>query len=128
MIAAGTSGAIAGIWLNDGSANNLIFGYQINTALQLRGAVFSNFAGSFAADVFTAVLNMPIGPLAWLRIQETASHRTYFISSDGVNFIQVAQEANTAHFTTAKYGFAVENRTAAGDISMTVYSLTETNP
>ena len=124
----GGGGALGGLWLTDGSANNLFLCYQAG-AYYLRIPVFSNFAGSFVGDVLgNAIPAVPSGPLMWVRVQETASNRIYSLSSDGTNFMRIFSEANTAHFTTSQYGFALENRGSAGQVSGTLYSFTETNP
>jgi hypothetical protein len=124
----------AGLWLNDGSTKSIVFGnnllaqndgnfyviYSYTTFLQgSGGGVYTpTGAGNFG------------GPLLWLRVQETASARNYYVSSDGVTFFLYYTESNTAHFTTAKYGFAVMFRTNVhtGDGGITCYSFTETNP
>ncbi len=119
---------LAGLWLTDGSANNLFLCYQVQTALAIRAPVFTTFAGAFLGDAIGVTAMPSCGPLLWLRIQETASARKYFTSPDGITFTQIFTESNTAHFTTAKYGFAAEDRGGAGHVAMTVYSFTESNP
>jgi len=127
-MAPGTGGqGLAGLWLTDGSANNLFICYQAQSNGILRAPVFSSFAGAFVGDVVNAATNL-VGPLAWARIQETASNRLYFISSDGNTWTQIASESNTAHFTTTQYGFAVENRGGGGSVAGTLYSFTESTP
>jgi hypothetical protein len=122
--ASGVSSMIAGLWLSDGSAVNLFFG--VNTGGFLTATVLSNFGGTFGVNVLLVATN-PVNGLFWVRIQETASARNYYISSDGINFFLVATESNTAHFTTAKYGFGLDCR-AAGLGVITAYSFTETTP
>jgi hypothetical protein len=122
--------ALAGLWLSDGGSppNNLFFCYQNGVGIRI--PVFSNFT-TFASDVIASLPNPMANPLLWLRIQETASARTYFTSSDGITFAQMWTESNTAHFTTAQYGIGLENRagtSAEPDVMMTMYSFTETNP
>jgi len=120
-----TNTGLGGIWLTDGSANNLVFSY--NTANPgIIATVYSTFAGAFVSNAFFGT-GPPAGPLIWLRIQETASNRLYSYSSDGQTWVQIFSEANTAHFTTADYGFAAEQR-AAGQTMITAYSFSETTP
>lgn len=134
-MASGNNNALAGLWLSDGGAgpNNLFFGLQVN--VEMRAPLFTNFTTYAGSDAFgNSVQPFPQGGLVWFRIQETASNRIYSVSSDGINWAQVFSEANTAHFTTARYGFAVECRAgnvgASGpsDVMLTCYSFTETTP
>ena len=124
-----SNAGLVGLFLYDGSSNNLFWGYQSQASL--RGPVFSDLAGTFSTDAVGQYSAAVAGPLAWFRIQETASARNYLLSSDGINFFQVATESNTAHFTTAQYGWAVQSRSggpAGTQMGITVYSFTETNP
>jgi hypothetical protein len=122
----GPTQGLAGLFLYDGSGNNIIFCIQAGTGVRV--PLFSNLAGSFSSDVTSYFGIAFAGPLMWFRVQETASARNYYISSDGINFTLLATESNTAHFTTAQYGFACENRNSAGSMLITAYSFTETNP
>jgi hypothetical protein len=124
-----SSQGLGGLFLYDGSSNNLFWGIQNQATF--RAPVFSNLSGSFSTDAIGPTDAIPGGPLAWFRIQETVSARNYSYSSDGINFTQVFTESNTAHFTTAKYGWGVQERggaTALPTSLITVYSFTETNP
>jgi hypothetical protein len=68
-------------------------------------------------------------PVEWFQIVEDGVHRTYNVSSDGINFIQVQQTVVGDFLTTASYGVAVRNTTNSGQIGqMTVYSWKETSP
>jgi hypothetical protein len=123
--------SLVGLWLSDGGAgpNNLFLCRQSNVGLRI--PVFTSFT-AFSGDVIQA-FNTDISgsPLMWFRIQETASARIYSLSTDGVLFVQVFTESNTAHFTTARYGFAVSNRSAganAPDAMATLYSFSESTP
>jgi hypothetical protein len=120
-----------GLWLSDGGGgpNNLMFGFTNGFGIAI--TVFSNFTtNSSVVQRFST--QFPGGiPLLWLRIQETASNRIYSTSSDGVTWAQFFSEGNTAHFTTAQYGFVVQNLTAsaaAPDFVATWYSFSESNP
>lgn len=123
---------IVGLFLWDGGSNAIIYGTQwANNNLTV--VVYSALSGAVSSVAYAsgnAGGMFGIGPLLWLRIKEDASHRTYYISSDGINFASIFQEAVSAHFTTADYGFAAENRNAAitGNVMVTCYSFTETNP
>ena len=70
------------------------------------------------------------GPFVWLQVQETASARNFFVSSDGINFVLVYTESNTAFMTTANYGFGLKasGTGITGKVMSTLYSFTETNP
>jgi hypothetical protein len=121
-----TGGSLVGLWLSDGSAINIFFGIQTGGG-SLVATVLSNYSGSFSSNAFGTANCQPAGPLMWLRIQETVSARNYYISPDGINFFLVFTESNTAHFTTAEYGFGVDCR-AAGLTAVTCYNFTETTP
>ncbi len=122
---------VAGLWISDGTANNIIYGNQAAGDIRT-AAFFTTFGGSFSGFVIQNGASgfVPSGPLQWYRIQETASARNYYVSSDGITFELIFTESNTAHFTTSQYGWAAEYRGGAqtGDIAITCYSFTETNP
>ena len=121
---------VAGLFLYDGSANVLIFGVQPAGSI-ITAACYSNINGTFSGfQLQEGNVQFLTGPVLWLRIQETASARNYYLSSDGITFEEIRTESNTACLTTADYGFAVEYRGSAttGDVAITDYSFTETNP
>jgi hypothetical protein len=137
MSPGGTS-AEAGMYLSDGGSppNFIIFGIQL-------GPLGSTFSGTGLVDflctnfttvsavIFNASPPQGFGPLLWLRVQETVSARIYSLSSDGINFAQIDSESNTAHFTTARYGFAIGAQVGSAgtpDSLVTLYSFAETNP
>jgi hypothetical protein len=124
------SQSLAGIWITDGGnpPNNIIWSLQASQN-GFRGPMFSDFT-TFAGDIISQFYQSPwpVGGLLYMRIQETASARIYSFSSDGIVFNTVRTESNTANFTTAQYGWAIEDRQCFAPISMTVYSFTETNP
>jgi hypothetical protein len=120
---------IIGIWLTDGSAVNILFGYNPSNGWVC--TVFNNFSGSFNSNIGAAITYpMPLGPIVWLRVQETSTHRIFSMSADGINFFQCAPlVANNAFFTTTQYGFAVESRNlTAGIVQGVLYSFVETTP
>lgn len=136
-----SAGLLSGLWLNDTGTNNLFFG--IFTEGNFDGAILpelyigssTSFINGTANTIFVganAGQFIPIGGLLWLRIKETASARNYYTSTDGVTFYLIYTESNTAHFTTASYGWAVQmdGTTSGGqyDSGITCYSFTESNP
>lgn len=124
-----SSAGVGGVFLYDGSANNIFWGIQNQASF--RAPVFSSLSGSFSTDAISQVSGVPGGPLAWFRIQETASARNYYTSADGINFMLAGTESNTAHFTTSQYGWAVQARSGGNPTSpstITCYSFTESNP
>ena len=125
----GGTPCVGGMWLYDGSSNNILFGVENDMVGFTIAQVYSNLQGAFVGNVYAANA-IGLGPLLWFRIQETASARNYSLSSDGTNFYQVATESNTAHFTTTKYGFMSECRSPSDGTysTITVYSFTETTP
>jgi hypothetical protein len=128
----GPTQGLAGIWLSDGGSppNNLFWSMQGDN-LGFRIPLFSDLAGTFAGDILPQgslnIQPLPQGPLLWFEIQETASERIYSLG-DGSLFFPVFSESNTAHFTTADYGWGCENRSTPGNILITCYSFTETTP
>src|ERR1700674_4654108 len=119
---------LGGLWLSDGGAgpNCLVMGFQSNNGARI--PVFTNFT-TFAGDVIGVIQQPSVSGLLWLRIQETVALRIYSISSDGINFSQLFSEVVTAHFVTARYGFAVECRGSNATqpaTQLTAYSFTET--
>lgn len=119
---------IAGLWLTDGSAHNIIMGIDSGGSNGYNVAHYSDFTGTFGNSIF-ATNSWPYGPLLWFRVQETVSARNFYVSSDGINFQQVASIGNTTYFTTTQYGFAADNRAGGnGYGSLTCYSFTETTP
>jgi hypothetical protein len=125
----GGAGGIAGMCIYDGSSTVIFMGMQSGEGFRI--PIIASIGGGFSADVAGPVVNAPFGPLAWTRIQETASARIYSVSTDGNVWEQYTAESNTAHFTTASYGLCVEVRGASANspASMaTMYSFTQTNP
>jgi hypothetical protein len=119
------------LWLADSTpAGNITWGY-FQQGPNISAILFSSLSGNFTGFLYSAITgNWNTSPLSYFRVQETASARNYYTSSDGINFNLIFTESNTAHFTTANYGFATATRSAGsgGDISITCYSFTETNP
>lgn len=127
----GTNGC-GGLWLSDGSGGpNIIWWTVSQGGFGERISTYSSFT-AFSADLVAPIHDpLSLGPLVWMRIQETASARIYSVSSDGVNWAQIRTEGNTAQMTTAQYGWSIANRTgssSAPDAMMTVYHFTETTP
>jgi hypothetical protein len=130
----GNSG-FGGMYLSDGGSppNIIFYGYQAQSGSFTGGPVgftFTNFT-TFGSTIFTQGNNLPVGGLLWLRIKETASNRLYYSSSDGITFAQTGSEANTAHFTTSRYGVMVADSSGsagAPDTMISWYSFAETTP
>jgi hypothetical protein len=121
---------IAGLFLSNGSGGGIFFGiYNWNSQIVYAFTSLTN-SGSGGGTVINDTNNTGKFPLYWLRIQETASARNYYVSPDGVTFALVYTESNTAHITTSGYGFGVFVYSAGrtNDIAITCYSFTETTP
>lgn len=129
MSAGGSTGSqnFVGLWLTDGSAQNILFGYQSADG-GWSATLFGNFSGSFSLNIYGIVTTQAGTPMNWVRVQETLTQRIYSVSADGINFIVLTTESNTAHFVTAQYGFASANRNNAAQSQIVVYSLVETTP
>lgn len=121
---------LVGLMLYDGSSENITV--DIRSSAGFEADLFNNLGGSFNTFIFSPIWPFgTYGSLVWVRVQETASARNYYVSSDGQNFAQFYTESNTTHFTTAQYGFVSYARgagTTNPDIIGTLYSFTETNP
>lgn len=122
------AGAVMGIRLGDGSTGSIIFGIYNQSQLVIHYTIVLDNSGSGATGVYDQNPFNVFGPLIWLRIQETGSARNYLISGDGKNFFPVFTESNTAHFTTAKYGWGMYLFNGGGSGQITTYSFTETTP
>jgi hypothetical protein len=133
---AGTNAEV-GLYLSDGGGGPaiIIFGLQNGTGAPATGVMLAAFAFSnfttFGSVVFQSGVPAGFGPLLWLRIVEDATNRTYFTSSDGINFMQVFQEAVATHFVTARYGFGLGLQAASAvncEQMATLYSFAESTP
>lgn len=133
-----SAGMIAGLWLNDSGTNSAFYGVYLTNGNNgvhfpfIETATVFNNAGSGASTVYNPFSTAQVqGPLLWLRIQETASARNYYTSSDGTTFFLMFTESNTAHFTTSKYGWGLFYFNGGGqtyDGGITCYSFVESNP
>jgi hypothetical protein len=120
---------LGGLWLNDGGSppNSIYFGIQ-GGSNGLRASEFSDYV-TYAGDRISPSQFVWWGPLIWVRIKETASARNYYVSGDGINWLQILTESNTALFTTSRYGMMMQNRgSGSGNIMVTMYSFQETTP
>lgn len=121
-------GSLAGLWLGDGSTNGIFFGiYNQNDLFIYAITSLTNSFGGATSVLNEGFTQVAIGPLLWLRIQETASARNYYLSCDGATFFLLFTESNTAHITTANYGIAAVNQSAATS-QVSMYSFVETTP
>lgn len=122
------TGAIVGLWLGDGTTNGLFWGFYNQTALIGNNITSLTNSGGGSGNQYIQAPYQPNGPLLWLRIQETASARNYYVSADGATFDLVFTESNTAHFTTANYGAGTYLFNGAGTSQLAMYSFSETTP
>lgn len=124
--------ALGGLWLADASGGpNILWWTTGQPQFGERVSFFTSFTSFSSDDVGPTPQPIRQGPIVWMRVQETASARIFFTSSDGQNFAQIFSESNTNHFTTTRYGWGIAARSAsaaAPEAIMTVYSVTESNP
>ena len=121
---------------NTTTTNPVIFlgTYQITGgalgASYAQAASWSVWSGGTATSIFNGAAATTINNGAlYYRIKETASARVFYVSSDnGVTFLQVATESNTAHFTTGKVGIGLTTGNASAPGNCTFIDYTETNP
>ena len=89
-------------------------------------AVLTGFPGSWGG-----IDPLPIGNPIWVRIVQTASARNYFVSQDGVNWMQITTTSNTDFLTSAVYGVHVRcsyNSGQAPSLMSSMLAFTETTP
>ena len=122
------AGGLLGLWLSDGGSNGIIFGTYNQTEWFIIAITSLTNSGGGASSVYNVAASLTTGPLLWLRVQETASARNYYLSADGVRFILILTESNTAHFTTADYGIGGFMFNSGGSAQVVLYSFTETTP
>lgn len=67
-------------------------------------------------------------PVAWLRIKDDSTNRTYSWSADGVNFVQGFSEARATTFTPDQIGLCLWNIGRNNNIVATFVSYQETQP
>lgn len=122
---------VGGVILTDGT-KLIVFGLRGESGQMLLEVQEWNTFNSFSGAPYSNADQFPagFGPLIWLRVTEDATNRTYFLSSDGITFAAVYQEAVGTFLTTADYGFGLSNdwATAYSSYMMTCYSFTATNP
>jgi hypothetical protein len=112
-----------------GIGNALVtYGIQLFSGqYRLRSSKFGAFS-SFGGDLVNTTYGF-CAPALFLRIVEDASNRTYFLSADFKNWIQIAQEAVTTYITTTQYGFYARGTGASTcQQNATVLSWSETTP
>lgn len=119
-----------GIVVYDGT-KVIEFGVQIQAA-NAPTLVISQFntVSSFNTSPITrSTSSLNYSPVLWLQIQEDATHRTYRMSADGINFFQVYQEALNTFLTTTQYGMDVRNTQNGNQITQAeALSWKGTNP
>lgn len=123
-----------GIVLTDGT-KLITFGplgykqfYNLNAAKWTNNTTFSANVTGFTGNLTVGnVPAIPVGPVMWVRIQETASNRLYSTSADGIHWVQIASTSNTDFLTTTKYGMFARGFGSANAWA-SMLSFTETNP
>lgn len=88
------------------------------------------FASGFGSltSVYQSSFNWSSGPeVLWLRINEGATYRTYYASLDGVNWIQIYQEAAATNFVPTHVGIG-QDTTGATPLGVSVFSYNQTSP
>lgn len=85
-------------------------------------------ATTFSLDYFATQSPLLYTGFLFFRIVEDATHRTYYVSTDGVNFLQALQTAVGDFLTTTRYGVFVRGDAAAATQAVTLWSITESNP
>lgn len=64
---------------------------------------------TFNALVLNSVFTLSTVPVLWFKITNDGTHRTYYVSIDGVNWAQVYQEAYTTFLTETSAGVAFKS-------------------
>jgi hypothetical protein len=99
-------------------------GYSLNISHYTNPSTFSN-----------SVANLPAAygnqALFWAELEVSGANLNFYLSNDGVNFVQVWSEAKTSFFTTApdQWGYGVNCEIAtAGQSSACINTLLSWNP
>lgn len=94
----------------------------------LRISLFSGASLTFVGDYINYTDYLSTCPTLFLRIKEDASNRTYYVSPDLQNWLQVFQHAVNTGETTAAYGICGRTDNAASIILVDAIHWVETNP
>lgn len=92
----------AGMGFRQNSSGKLtLLSVVADSSEALRVAIYKyTNATTFSARLQTETSLMLINQLVWFRIEDDGTNTKYYISSDGVEFIQIASESRTTFFTT----------------------------
>lgn len=100
------------------------FADQNGNAFFTRIIEWNNYSGSYNGDLLNGTTGAPSLSLVWFRITDDGTNRTFFMSTDGVNFIQVAQTTSTAFLTPTSIGYVGIDPPSSGGQFCTVLSST----
>jgi hypothetical protein len=107
--------ANCGLYLRDSVGGKCLAFRLINSTLD--SVLFSSNTSYNSSGPFSAVTVDPSSRLSWFKVVDDNTNRTYFISSDGVNWIQFCQQSRTSSLTADHVGFYAE---AGGSIPLGV--------
>lgn len=104
-------------------------GFDVNrTGVYTWASVSSNTGAPFDNQANTGNWTYG-GSITWIRIVEDGVNRTFYTSTDHINWNQVFQEASATFLTPNQIGFGVsQNVGSTGTTNMTVFSYLQTTP
>ena len=101
------------LFLTNGTAASspvIAFGFSANSG-GFGGGIFisswNSFTNSWSATNFSSATTVSLPQIVYCRVVETASNRTYYMSFDKQNWVQVYQSTLTSFLTTAYYGIGI---------------------
>ena len=126
-----TNYQLCGMCLMDNSGKLITVDCTFNSALNSQSQSITvtkwSGTGTFSATYATTPTNIiaaawHAGPCMWFQIQDDGTHRTYYISNDGVNFQQILQTTSSDFITPTKIGFYVDSNNSSLGCGMEVVS------
>jgi hypothetical protein len=115
----------SGLFLSDGTALRVIMGGASSTSLVNIGS-WSNIS-SFAGYIFQK--NTTVNPgNYWIRITDDGTTRKFWISANGLDYVQVYSEATNTYVTPTRFGmFVLDNSGSGWTDKISVYHYLVTN-
>jgi hypothetical protein len=122
------------LFLSGGAAASspvIIFGFSANGG-GFGGGIFvsawNSFTNSWAATWWAGAASVSLPRVVYFRVVEASSTRTFYVSFDKQNWVQVYQTTNTSFFTTACYGVGIMGGNNAAPGGGYAASVEETTP
>lgn len=116
----GTWGVSAGIAARQSSDGKLIIAGRAHVTASTYFLIqsFTNETTFSANQVFINGTNNHMGPITWVRYTDNGTNRFWYVSTDGITFNEVKNEARTTFLTADQIGFYLD--TFDGNRSITL--------